>query len=112
MSINSIPPEKSGNMTPVAKLGIDEAEGSIMNPRDEGEVFRKGDGSVDFRTVGWPMASVIFLKRKAPRSLELHGFLISVIVMFATGVLSIPNAMYSLGMRTFHARYVAIVMTD
>ncbi|EME48687.1 hypothetical protein DOTSEDRAFT_57995 [Dothistroma septosporum NZE10] len=46
---------------------------------EEHEVFRK-DGEVNFRTVGWPRASVIFLK-----------------VIFATGVLSIPTAMVSLG---------------
>ncbi|KAB2570371.1 N amino acid transport system protein [Lasiodiplodia theobromae] len=43
------------------------------------EVFKKGEG-VDFRTVGWVKATVIFLK-----------------IIFATGVLSIPTAMYSLG---------------
>lgn len=46
---------------------------------EEHEVFQK-DGEVNFRTVGWPRASVIFLK-----------------VIFATGVLSIPTAMVSLG---------------
>ncbi|CAK3889074.1 related to neutral amino acid permease [Lecanosticta acicola] len=46
---------------------------------DAGEVFRK-DADVDFRTVGWPRASIIFLK-----------------IIFATGVLSIPTAMVSLG---------------
>lgn len=44
------------------------------------EVFKKTKDGVDFRTVGWPRASVIFLK-----------------LIFATGVLSIPTAMYSLG---------------
>ncbi|SMR44960.1 unnamed protein product [Zymoseptoria tritici ST99CH_3D1] len=46
---------------------------------EELEVFRK-DGEVDFRTVSWPRATVIFLK-----------------IIFATGVLSIPTAMVSLG---------------
>jgi hypothetical protein len=46
---------------------------------EEHEVFRK-DGEVDFRTVSWPRATVIFLK-----------------IIFATGVLSIPTAMISLG---------------
>lgn len=31
---------------------------------DDGEVFKQGDGVVDFRTVGWIQASVIFLKGK------------------------------------------------
>ncbi|KAF4420089.1 hypothetical protein F53441_14401 [Fusarium austroafricanum] len=47
---------------------------------DDGEVFKQGDGVVDFRTVGWIQASVIFLK-----------------VIFATGVLTIPSAMFVLG---------------
>ncbi|PSS22273.1 hypothetical protein M430DRAFT_49421 [Amorphotheca resinae ATCC 22711] len=47
---------------------------------EQNEVFKKTEGGVDFRTVGWMRASVIFLK-----------------IIFATGVLSIPTAMYSLG---------------
>lgn len=43
-------------------------------------MFKHVEGGVDYRTVGWPRASVIFLK-----------------VIFATGVLSIPSAMVSLG---------------
>ncbi|KAM0276784.1 hypothetical protein ACHAQH_006373 [Verticillium albo-atrum] len=50
------------------------------NANESFEVFKKGEGTVDFRTVGWIHASVIFLK-----------------VIFATGVLSIPSAMYILG---------------
>ena len=44
------------------------------------EVFQKTNDGVDFRTVGWLRASIIFLK-----------------ILFATGVLSIPAAMYSVG---------------
>ncbi|KAH8884192.1 neutral amino acid permease [Thozetella sp. PMI_491] len=44
------------------------------------EVFQKLTDGVDFRTVSWQRATVIFLK-----------------IIFATGVLSIPTAMYSLG---------------
>ncbi|KAL6351938.1 hypothetical protein LRP88_14750 [Fusarium phalaenopsidis] len=44
------------------------------------EIFKKGEGEVDFRTVSWVHASVIFLK-----------------VIFATGVMGIPSAMYQLG---------------
>ena len=47
---------------------------------DSFEVFRKGPDVVDFRIVSWPRASIIFLK-----------------IIFATGVLAIPTAMYSLG---------------
>ncbi|RDW85501.1 hypothetical protein BP5796_03826 [Coleophoma crateriformis] len=52
----------------------------VLDPLEENEVFKKTHDGVDFRTVNWPRASVIFLK-----------------VIFATGVLSIPSAMYSLG---------------
>jgi hypothetical protein len=51
---------------------------------DHFEVFKKthadGSAAVDFRTVGWVRACMIFLK-----------------IIFATGVLSIPSAMYELG---------------
>ena len=32
------------------------------DPLEENEVFKKTREGVDFRTVGWPRASVIFLK--------------------------------------------------
>jgi hypothetical protein len=32
------------------------------DPLEENEVFKKTHEGVDFRTVGWPRASVIFLK--------------------------------------------------
>lgn len=64
--------------SPVAS--VDVATGDVLDPlNDDHEVFKKG-GVVNFRSVSWPMASVIFLK-----------------IMFATGVLSIPGAMLSLG---------------
>ncbi|KAK8042440.1 N amino acid transport system protein [Apiospora phragmitis] len=44
------------------------------------EVFKKNTDGVDFRTVGWPRATVIFLK-----------------IVFSTGILSIPTALYALG---------------
>lgn len=44
------------------------------------EVFRITEDGVDFRTVTWPRAAIIFLK-----------------ILFATGVLSIPAAMYEIG---------------
>lgn len=52
--------------------------GDIIDIEDH-EVFKQ-HADVDFRTVGWPRAAVIFLK-----------------VIFATGVLSIPVSMSSLG---------------
>ncbi|KAK8105552.1 uncharacterized protein PG998_003972 [Apiospora kogelbergensis] len=44
------------------------------------EVFKKNVDGVDFRTVGWPRAAMIFLK-----------------IIFSTGILSIPTALYALG---------------
>ncbi|KAF2027783.1 hypothetical protein EK21DRAFT_102251 [Setomelanomma holmii] len=51
-----------------------------VNPENDGEIFKKGEGIEDFRTVSWVHTSVIFLK-----------------LIFATGVLTIPSAMYTLG---------------
>ncbi|KAH7151792.1 transmembrane amino acid transporter protein-domain-containing protein [Dactylonectria estremocensis] len=54
--------------------------GKVDNSDDAFEVFKRGEGTVDFRTVGWVHTSVIFLK-----------------VIFATGVLTIPSSMFVLG---------------
>ncbi|OJD38033.1 transmembrane amino acid transporter [Diplodia corticola] len=61
--------------------GVGDAEAIAYDKEveNEFEVFKKGEG-VDFRTVSWVKATVIFLK-----------------IIFATGVLSIPTAMYTLG---------------
>ncbi|KAL6812001.1 neutral amino acid transporter-like protein [Trichoderma sp. SZMC 28015] len=76
---------------PETSYGVDRIETAIGN-EEEGtdwskqadesdfEVFRREEGAVDFRTVTWPHASVIFLK-----------------YIFATGVLSIPSCMFVLG---------------
>ena len=48
--------------------------------KGEQEVFRITEDGVDFRTVTWPRAAIIFLK-----------------ILFATGVLTIPAAMYEIG---------------
>lgn len=37
-------------------------EGKVEDNDDAFEVFKKEEGAVDFRTVGWIPASVIFLK--------------------------------------------------
>ncbi|KAF2644675.1 hypothetical protein P280DRAFT_495880 [Massarina eburnea CBS 473.64] len=50
------------------------------NVECDDEIFKRGEGLEDFRTVGWIHAAVIFLK-----------------LIFATGVLTIPSAMYTLG---------------
>ena len=39
------------------------------DPLEENEVFKKNHVGVDFRTVGWPRASVIFLKSTTPQCL-------------------------------------------
>lgn len=68
--------------TSPAPAGSDGPEvGSIAEAELEShEVFQKTEDGVDFRNVSWPRATIIFLK-----------------IIFATGVLSIPTAMYSLG---------------
>jgi hypothetical protein len=72
---NSLEHEKGGSdKSPDAECVVAGEQDNID------EVFKKTADGVDFRTVGWPRASVIFLK-----------------IIFATGVLSIPTAMYSLG---------------
>jgi hypothetical protein len=80
-SITDSSPDPEKNPKYHARLSKEDPErivGDIADFEDH-EVFHKG-ADVDFRTVGWPRASVIFLK-----------------VIFATGVLSIPVAMSSLG---------------
>jgi hypothetical protein len=39
------------------------------DPLEENEVFKKTHVGVDFRTVGWPRASIIFLKSTTPQCL-------------------------------------------
>ncbi|KAL2837697.1 transmembrane amino acid transporter protein-domain-containing protein [Aspergillus pseudoustus] len=58
--------------------GAGVGNGSVIEQNDE--VFGRGDGDVDFCTVGWMHAAMIFLK-----------------IIFATGVLSIPSVMFDLG---------------
>lgn len=55
-------------------ISYDEAE------REKHEVFKKTEGGVDFRTVTWQRATLIFLK-----------------IQISTGILGIPAALYSLG---------------
>ncbi|ROW09263.1 hypothetical protein VPNG_05871 [Cytospora leucostoma] len=72
--------EKTNDITPVPRSSGSIDAGKIEVDDDAFEVFHRGEGTVDFRTVGWIHASVIFLK-----------------TIFATGVLTIPSAMYVLG---------------
>lgn len=46
-----------------ATSSTEEVEGAVIDSQNDLEVFKKVEGAVDFRTVGWPMASIIFLKR-------------------------------------------------
>jgi len=57
-----------------------ETSSNGVGTADKLETFKKGEGTVDFRGVSWPRATVIFLK-----------------IIFAVGVLSIPVSMASLG---------------
>ncbi|KAF1816887.1 hypothetical protein P152DRAFT_386610 [Eremomyces bilateralis CBS 781.70] len=59
-----------------SREGVDKDEAST----DNFEVFKKVEGVVDFRTVSWIHTAMIFIK-----------------LIFATGVLSIPAALYTLG---------------
>ena len=62
-----------------AHVGTNDPE-RLEGIAEDFEVFKQTEDGVNFRTVGWPMATVIFLK-----------------TIFALGVLSIPAAMYTLG---------------
>ncbi|KXJ96108.1 transmembrane amino acid transporter [Microdochium bolleyi] len=84
MSLNATSEKAAGGgdaIEPVVARSSGSIEaGKIAAQDDSFEVFKKNEGQVDFRTVGWVHASVIFLK-----------------VIFATGVLTIPSSMYVLG---------------
>lgn len=63
MSIVDIETEKTEvketQITP--RTGV--VEDAPYDAEEHNEVFQKSTDGVDFRTLGWPMASVIFLKR-------------------------------------------------
>ncbi|KZN83916.1 N amino acid transport system protein [Penicillium chrysogenum] len=68
-------------MTINEKASVDDTEvGSPRDSTEEHEVFKKTEDGVSFRGVGWFKACIIFVK-----------------VLFATGVLSLPASLYSLG---------------
>ncbi|KAH6684582.1 transmembrane amino acid transporter protein-domain-containing protein [Halenospora varia] len=80
LSSNEIKSEE-GLITPASNNSQQpDTEKGEVGKDDEFEVFKKTKDGVDFRTVGWFRASIIFLK-----------------VQFALGVLSIPTSMYALG---------------
>lgn len=56
-------PEKTDEIAPVARNSSSSLEiGKVESADDSDEVFKKEEGVVDFRTVGWISTSVIFLK--------------------------------------------------
>lgn len=62
-NISSSEPEiTKADKQPSGRLSSGSIELGRQEKVDDGEVFRQGDGVVDFRTVGWIQASVIFLK--------------------------------------------------
>lgn len=58
----------------------DEEHAGVLDSTEEFEVFKKTADGVSFRDVGWFKACILFVK-----------------VLFATGVLSLPSALLSLG---------------
>jgi hypothetical protein len=84
---DTTPSEKGGVLD--GKRQVEPREASIDNGQtvasddealEKEEVFKKGVDGAEFRTVTWQRAVIIFLK-----------------IQVATGVLSIPSALYSLG---------------
>lgn len=55
--------EKGDEITPVPGRGSTSVDvNKLENAEDAFEVFKRQEGAVDFRTVSWIHASVIFLK--------------------------------------------------
>lgn len=55
--------KKQESITPAPVRTSDSVEDGKLEAADDAfEVFKRGEGEVDFRTVGWIHASVIFLK--------------------------------------------------
>lgn len=54
-------------IAPAKDFGGNSTDGSKTEHADDShEIFKRQDGAVDFRTVSWIHASVIFLKRESP----------------------------------------------
>lgn len=63
--------EKHGDVIEPVHSSTDSVNIGKVDPED-GEVFKTGEGLVNFRTVSWIHTSVIFLKRAlSPRPLPL-----------------------------------------
>ncbi len=50
------------------------SEDTLFDPEEQNEVFQKKSDGVDFRTLKWPMATVIFLKRTSPCAPHIFHF--------------------------------------
>ncbi|KAI4656833.1 uncharacterized protein J4E78_006724 [Alternaria triticimaculans] len=72
--------EKQDDVIAPAPSTSSESINEKVDLENDGEIFKRGEGYEDFRTVSWVHTAVIFLK-----------------LIFATGVLTIPSAMYTLG---------------
>ena len=74
--------KEKGGLEAAITASTDQGVGEITDVYEKEQVFKhvSADGVVNFRKVSWFKACVLFTK-----------------VLFATGVLSIPTAMYSLG---------------
>lgn len=97
-------PDKSAIATPAAPHATSDLAGvgTKIQKEDSFEVFKKEEGAVDFRTVEWIHASVIFLKGQSLEQPMSAAFNIvdpgcPRVAIFATGVLSIPSSLYALG---------------
>lgn len=53
---DTIEPSQSRESVSIGKVDVE----------NDGEIFKRGEGLEDFRTVGWIHTSVIFLKRSCP----------------------------------------------
>lgn len=67
--IDSVDPAPLRNSLSVDNVKVEQHE-------DGFEVFKRGEGAVDFRTVGWVHASVIFLKRELRPSSRLGQYVV------------------------------------
>ncbi len=63
-SSHSMKGEKTPHAQAERKDLLEETDIGIGEDEEEHEVFKKTSDGVDFRTVGWPVASIIFLKRE------------------------------------------------
>jgi hypothetical protein len=70
---------KVNGLTPTSQ-SIEDHEGVVGDVREDREVFKLGIDGVEFRTVTWQRATLIFVKYTV-----------------ATGILGIPSALNTLG---------------